>query len=74
MLDQINFNLSLPVEIISLVLFALVMLMVIFYSGMAIYSLLHFGRSRIIGAVVSVVYTGLVALLFLHALIVIITF
>ena len=49
--------------------FTVVMLLLAFYSFMAIYSLLRFGRSRIIGAVVSLVYLVLVFMLFVHALI-----
>jgi hypothetical protein len=62
-------NLNLPIHLISLILFGVIVLLFIFYSGMAIYSLLHFGRSRIVGTAVSVIYIVSTIALFVHALI-----
>lgn len=67
MLADFNLNFSLtPAIAIGLVI---IFLLFIFISGMAIYSLIHFGRSRILGVAASAAYSLLVLLLLVHALI-----
>jgi hypothetical protein len=51
----------------SLIVFALAMLILVFYSGMTIYSLLRFGESRIVGGIVSLCYLLIVLVLVFHA-------
>jgi hypothetical protein len=64
-----DFNLNFPVAPTIAIAFVIIFLLFIFISGMAIYSLLHFGRSRIVGAVVSIIYSSLILMVVINALI-----
>jgi hypothetical protein len=61
-------NIQLPIHTISLVGFVAAALIFVFYSGMAIYSLLRFGKSQMLGTLGSAIYTALAIILFIHAL------
>lgn len=67
MLD--NLNLNFPLAPITMIAFGVILLLFIFISIMAMYSLIHFGRSRILGATVSAAFSLLVILLLIQAVI-----
>jgi hypothetical protein len=67
MIADLNFNF--PLTPIVITAFGVILLLFIFISIMAMYSLIHFGRSRILGATVSAIYSLLVILLLIHAVI-----